>query len=880
MKKITSYVKVCMQLLFVSFALQLVAQPAPPSGKRWVPVQELTDEFNQTSGIDASKWDDYHPHWSGRPPSAFKRGNAFVEGGYLKLRSGVRRHPSTVNNPLRDVWVDAAACVSKQKSARPGYYYEARFKASSLSMTSSFWFRVGQYSEIDVIEHIGNPSRQDRQDDLPYEFAANTHYYGPQSGPPPKKATWVMPTRGRDEFHTYGFWWKSPNELIFYHNDVQVMTIVPRVPLAENLKMIFDTEVFPFAQAGVPSIGLPKVENLNNNNKNTMLVDWVHVYKLENGTAPPVAQAPFGGSARNIPGVIESEDFDVGGQGVAYNDANAANNGGQYRTGEGVDIEVSGEGGHNIGWISNNEWLEYTVNVSNAGDHDVAIRYAALSATGQLRIEFNGVDKTNTVNLPPTGAWQTYQTVTKTVNLSAGQQIMRVFVESGSFNLNKLTFSAQSNISVTGVNVSPATLSLSTGQTSALTATVSPSNASNKSVTWSSNNTAVATVNASGVATAVTTGSATITATTVDGGFSDNTIVTVTASAQDQVSLAGAPTTIASSSSIVIPVSYTATTQREIVASFWKAGVWQGNALVTVSAGSGTANATVTLSTAPVPDNDYSYKVHIRPLGTGWQDATDNDELNNITVQGQSQSQTVTLLPTSDSYLQGSTNFNANIIRLENGSRVGYLKFDLSGINGTITDADLKFTVNGDAGNGNLNINLGSSNNWTEANLSNANKPSAGTLLGSINETYSIGNVKSVPLQASSISGNEVSLVLTATSGNDFAVASKENTGATGPQLVVTYQSGGARVAATSEAISGASLYPNPVSGELFTIDLNGYDGMTAINILDQQGRSVLVTETMAASVDVHTSVFPSGGLYFIKIQGGDNMSLLRVIIQ
>ncbi len=276
-------------LVFCFITMNLGAQtPTPPNGKKWQKVEILSDEFNGNS-LDATKWDDYHPHWKGRPPSEFKKGNAFVQGGLLKLRSTLKRHPSTVNNPFKDIWVNSAACVSKGKTAKPGYYYEARFKASSLSMTSSFWFRVGRFSEIDVIEHIGNPSRPNRQDDLPYEYAANTHYYGPHQGLQNKKTTWRMPTRGRDGFHTYGFWWKSPKELLFYYDGRQVMKIAPRVPLNENLKMIFDTEVFPFAQAGVANIGLPKVENLNNNAKNTMQVDWVRVYKLTNGTPPPPA---------------------------------------------------------------------------------------------------------------------------------------------------------------------------------------------------------------------------------------------------------------------------------------------------------------------------------------------------------------------------------------------------------------------------------------------------------------------------------------------------------------------------------------------------------------------------------------------------------------
>ena len=81
-------------------------------------------------------------------------------------------------------------------------------------------------------------------------------------------------------------------------------------------------------------------------------------------------------------------------------------------------------------------------------------------------------------------------------------------------------------IAVNNVSLSPVTLSLTVGNSSALTATVLPSNASNKEVRWSSSDPSVATVS-NGLVTAVGEGTATITATTVDGGFSAQCNVTV-----------------------------------------------------------------------------------------------------------------------------------------------------------------------------------------------------------------------------------------------------------------------------------------------------------------------------------------------------------------
>ena len=274
----------------ITFYSTTAQTPTPPNGQRWEKVPELTDEFNQRS-IDASKWDDYHPHWSGRAPSNFKRGNAFVKDGYLQLRSTLRRNPSTVGNPNRDIWVNSAACVSKRHTAKPGYYYEARIKASSLSMSSAFWFRVGKYSEIDVIEHIGNPSNPKSKTlgkDLAYQYHTNAFDYTGGKTRAVVRNEWFMPSRGRDEFHTYGLWWKADGKLlIFYHNGKEVMRTVPPIPFRENLKMIFDTEVFPDYTASWGTAGLPLPRNLNDNSKNTMLIDWVRTYKLVRGNATP-----------------------------------------------------------------------------------------------------------------------------------------------------------------------------------------------------------------------------------------------------------------------------------------------------------------------------------------------------------------------------------------------------------------------------------------------------------------------------------------------------------------------------------------------------------------------------------------------------------------
>ena len=82
-------------------------------------------------------------------------------------------------------------------------------------------------------------------------------------------------------------------------------------------------------------------------------------------------------------------------------------------------------------------------------------------------------------------------------------------------------------VTVSGVQVSPASVSLSVGQTANLTATVTPASAPNKNVSWSSSNESVAVVDANGKVTAVGGGTATITATTEEGGKKATCAVTV-----------------------------------------------------------------------------------------------------------------------------------------------------------------------------------------------------------------------------------------------------------------------------------------------------------------------------------------------------------------
>jgi len=159
-----------------------------------------------------------------------------------------------------------------------------------------------------------------------------------------------------------------------------------------------------------------------------------------------VGQRPYGGTAQQIPGTIQAERFDEGGEGVAYHDTTEANRGGAFRTEEAVDIasadDASGE--YNVGYFKSGEWLEYTVDV-DPGTYTLQARVAGLHG-GEFEVSLDG-ESLATVSVPETGGWQSWQTVSVDgVDVSQdGTAVLRIDVLDDGFNLNWLEFSSDAD---------------------------------------------------------------------------------------------------------------------------------------------------------------------------------------------------------------------------------------------------------------------------------------------------------------------------------------------------------------------------------------------------------------------------------------------------
>jgi beta-glucanase (GH16 family) len=145
-----------------------------------------------------------------------------------------------------------------------------------------------------------------------------------------------------------------------------------------------------------------------------------------------------------IPGAIEATDFNYGGEGVAYHDVEADNQGKGNRVNEGVDTEV-GDNTFDVGWTIAGEWLTYTVQPV-AGEYFAEVRTGSQPGGGALTVSFNGVDKLSNSAMPSTGAWNVFQsTYLGSVTLTEKDTLMKVSIVKGDVNISRFIFWPKDN---------------------------------------------------------------------------------------------------------------------------------------------------------------------------------------------------------------------------------------------------------------------------------------------------------------------------------------------------------------------------------------------------------------------------------------------------
>ena len=151
------------------------------------------------------------------------------------------------------------------------------------------------------------------------------------------------------------------------------------------------------------------------------------------------------------PYTLQAIDFDFGGEGSAYHDNDAGNQGGNSYRADGGDpncgVDIGGDLA--VGWTGGGEWLIYTIEVQDAGDYYLSLD-AAVNGSSTFHIELldgSGVyaawrNLTGTVNIPATGGWSSWAwlDLKRFVTLSAGTQKIKFYFDNPAFNFRNLKF--------------------------------------------------------------------------------------------------------------------------------------------------------------------------------------------------------------------------------------------------------------------------------------------------------------------------------------------------------------------------------------------------------------------------------------------------------
>ncbi|WP_010177334.1 T9SS type A sorting domain-containing protein [Aquimarina agarilytica] len=313
----------------------------------WDLITGLSDDFNHNNKNSAKFQDVWAQSYLPDPGFRGPGSTVWQGGNLVEVRNGrmeVRARPGSgglVN----------CGIVSSKRTIRYPVYMEARIKVSNIRNSSNFWMlNKCDNEEIDVLECYGG----DPDEFYSKQMSTNFHLWHRRGGQSHAGAQTATNCGGQDltdftyqtffttsnndfwrnAFHTFGVYWASPTELEFYidgqprfdgqhfvpgraarnltgkFSDARLQcpnaavlnctteallrnvqgqsgggVPYPNRQFNDPTHIIIDTE----AHAGRP---VESVANLNNNNRNVMLVDWVRVYRPNingggGGSTPP-----------------------------------------------------------------------------------------------------------------------------------------------------------------------------------------------------------------------------------------------------------------------------------------------------------------------------------------------------------------------------------------------------------------------------------------------------------------------------------------------------------------------------------------------------------------------------------------------------------------
>ena len=194
------------------------------------------------------------------------------------------------------------------------------------------------------------------------------------------------------------------------------------------------------------AVSLPEGEyNINDLRARGVTNDDVSSLRVQSGYQVTLYNnSPFGGQSLVKTGddaCLVNEGFNdiVSSVRVARASSNTARiEAEDYSAMSGVQTEPCSEGGQNVGYIEAGDWMAYNnITVPSSGTYLVQYRVASAAGGGRLSLDINaGATVLGERDIPSTGGWQSWTTISQTVTLDAGTYNFGIYAQQGGWNIN------------------------------------------------------------------------------------------------------------------------------------------------------------------------------------------------------------------------------------------------------------------------------------------------------------------------------------------------------------------------------------------------------------------------------------------------------------
>jgi beta-glucanase (GH16 family) len=349
-----------------------------------------SDEFTSSIGPD---WvfETGAGGWGNNELEYYRRENASIENGQLVI--------TAKNESFGGANYTSARMKTQGKKSWTYGKIEARIAMPSFSGSwPAFWMlgdNIGSVGwpacgEIDIMEHVNTDPN----------VHGTVHWVGTDGGHASYGSNTPAAVTG---YHVYAIEW-TPNYIRWFVDGAQYneINIAGNVGSTEEFQKPFFL-LLNFAIGG----NWPGFNIASGVFPAKYYIDYVRVY--QNG----------GGNTGGFTRQIEAESF-------------------SSQSGVQTEATTDAGGGSNVSYIDTGDWMAYSsINIPTTGTYRIDYRVASQSGGGRLSLDLNaGATVLGYLDVPSTGGWQNWQTISQTVTINAGTYNFGIYAQTGGWNLN------------------------------------------------------------------------------------------------------------------------------------------------------------------------------------------------------------------------------------------------------------------------------------------------------------------------------------------------------------------------------------------------------------------------------------------------------------